>query len=170
MGCFHVNFKKMIMKKFLYILSGFVAGIVFVMLLGASVVSSQMFLVDESKYGFNETIDKIEEIGKESGWNISHIYNLQATMAKHSLSVNPVVVMSLCKPQIAYHILGSDNELPASAVMPCRVSVYQASDGKIMISRMNATLLSSMLSGISKEAMAEASRENEEILKHLVKK
>ena len=30
------------------------------------------------------------------------MYNLQSTMAKHNLQVEPVLVMSLCKPSIDY--------------------------------------------------------------------
>lgn len=157
------------MKKLKYVITGFLAGILFVFIIGATVVNSSMFLVDESKYGFNETIDKIEELSKENGWNISHMYNLQATMAKHNFSVEPVLVMSLCKPSIAYNILGSDNEREASALMPCRVSIYQTKDGRVMISRMNVNFMSSMLSGISKDAMVLAGNENEEVLKHVIK-
>lgn len=158
------------MKNILIALTSFLGGILFIILVGATVVSDQLFLVDESRYGLNETIEKIEEKAKESGWNISHIYNLQATMAKHNLSVRPVAVMSLCKPQLAYKILESDNERPASALMPCRVSVYETADGKVMVSRMNVTFMSKMLTGITKDAMVLASNENEEILKHVIKR
>jgi uncharacterized protein (DUF302 family) len=157
------------MNKIKYLVTGFLAGILFVILIGATVVNSQLFLVDESKYGFNETIEKIEELSKENGWNISHMYNLQATMAKHNLQVEPVLIMSLCKPSIAYNILSSDNERPASTLMPCRVSIYQTKDGKVMISRMNVTFMSAMLAGITKEAMVEAGNENEAVLKHVIK-
>lgn len=157
------------MKKINYLLTGFLGGILFVILVGATVVNNQLFLVDESKYGFNETIEKIEELSKENGWNISHMYNLQATMAKHNLEVEPVLVMSLCKPSIAYKILSTDNERPASALMPCRVSIYQTKDGKVMISRMNVTFMSAMLSGITKEAMVLAGNENEAVLKQVIK-
>lgn len=157
------------MKKIIYLISGFIMGILFVILIGATVVNNQLFVVDESKYGFNETIEKIEELSNESGWNISHMYNLQATMAKHNLQVEPVLVMSLCKPSIAYNILSSDNERPASALMPCRVSIYQTKDGKVMISRMNVTFMSAMLSGITKDAMVLAGNENEALLKQVIK-
>jgi hypothetical protein len=43
------------------------------------------------------------------------------------------------------------------------------SDGKTHISRMKASAVSSMLSGVSKEAMVLASDENEKMIEQLVK-
>jgi uncharacterized protein (DUF302 family) len=157
------------MKNIGYITTGFIAGILLFLLVGAALINKPVFLVDESKLGFIETIEKIEELSKAEGWTVSHMYNLQATMERNNFEVLPVVVMSLCKPQLAYKILGSDTERPASALMPCRVSVYQTEDGKVMISRMNSTILLGMLSGMSNRAMSEAGSEIEMLLKHVTK-
>jgi len=157
------------MKKLKYILGGFAGGVFFLLIVGASLSSDKMFLVSESKYGFSETVDMIESVSKEKGWTVSHIYNLQATMEKNGYQVKPVTVFSLCKPQIAYQILSSDNERPVAAMMPCRVAVYETKDGKTYVSRMNAGILSSMLTGVSRDAMALASQENEVILKSVIK-
>jgi uncharacterized protein (DUF302 family) len=157
------------MKKAGLLITGFVAGIMFVVLVGAAAISEKLFIVDESKHEFIETIDKIENLAKENGWNISHMYNLQATMQKHNLEVEPVVIMSLCKPQIAYHILSKDSERQASVMMPCRVSVYQTKEGKVMISRMNTDLMAGMLAGITKDAMGSAGVEIEQLLKQVIK-
>lgn len=157
------------MKKWRYILGGFAGGLMFILILGASLNGGQMFLVSESKYGFSETVDLIESVSKEKGWTVSHIYNLQATMAKNGYQVKPVTVFSLCKPQIAYQILSSDNERPVAAMMPCRVAVYETEDGKTYVSRMNAGMFTSMLAGISRDAMTQASQESEIILKSVIK-
>jgi uncharacterized protein (DUF302 family) len=157
------------MKKLGYILGGFAGGVMFLLIVGASLTGGQMFLVSESKYGFSETVDMIESVSKEKGWTVSHIYNLQATMSKNGYQVKPVTVFSLCKPQIAYQVLSSDNERPVAAMMPCRVAVYETKDGKTYVSRMNAGILSSMLTGVSRDAMSLASQENEIILKSVIK-
>jgi uncharacterized protein (DUF302 family) len=167
--CLAVNLKISAMKKIGYVLSGFLAGVMFVVLIAAGVSGSKVFEVNESKLGFNETIEKIEELSKAEGWNISHMYNLQATMQKHNMQVEPVLVMSLCKPSLAIKILGSDNERPASPMMPCRVAVYQTKDGKVMVSRMNVKFMSGMLSGVTKEAMVDAGDQIEGLLKHVIK-
>ncbi len=152
------------MKKIVYLFSGFVAGILLITLMGSAFVYDNVFLVEESKYGFNETIDRIEALGKERSWTVSHMYNLQATMERNQMEVNPVVVMSLCKPAIAYKVLSADRERPVSAIMPCRVSVYATEEGKIMVSRMKTGILTAMLSGVSRAAMEEAGNEIEEML------
>ena len=158
------------MKKIGYLFTGFVAGILLITLLGSALVYDSTFLVEESKYGFNETIDRIEALGKERKWTVSHMYNLQATMERNQMEVNPVVVMSLCKPTIAFKVLSADRERPVSALMPCRVSVYETEEGKIMVSRIKSGIIESMLSGVSRSAMAEASNEIEEILEMVTRK
>lgn len=157
------------MKKIGYVMAGFAGALILFVVLGAAVMKNEVFLVDESKYSFDETSDRLEALAKEGGWTISHIYNLQATMEKNGYSVQPLLVYSLCKPSIAHKILGSDNERPTSVMMPCRVSIYMTSDGKTHISRMKASAVSSMLSGVSKEAMVLASDENEKMIEQLVK-
>ena len=157
------------MKNLSLLITGFFAGILFVVLVGAVSISGKLFMVDQSKHEFIETIDRIEELAKEKGWNISHMYNLQATMQKHNLEVQPIVIMSLCKPQIAYPILSNDSERPSSVMMPCRVSIYQTKDGKVMISRMNTDLMSGMLDGITKGSMVTAGVEIENLLKQVIR-
>lgn len=49
-------------------------------------------------------------------------------------------------------------------MMPCRLSVYETSDGKVIISRMNTGLVSKVFGGLVTEVMAQASAENEQIL------
>jgi uncharacterized protein (DUF302 family) len=158
------------MKKLGYVLAGFAGGIVFLVLVGAALVSNPVFVVDESKYDYDETVEKLEVLSKEHGWTVSHMYNLQATMQKNGFAVEPVMVFSICKPQIAYDILSSDNERPASVMMPCRVSVYRTKDGKTYLSRMNAGMMASMLTGVSKDAMTRASLESEKFIDLIIKK
>ena len=72
----------------------------------------------------------IIESTKENQWAMPHHYDLQATMQKHGFTVKPVKVFSICKPDIAVRILDNDTDKHVSAMMPCRVAVYEKSDGK----------------------------------------
>jgi uncharacterized protein (DUF302 family) len=49
-------------------------------------------------------------------------------------------------------------------MMPCRVAVYQKSDGNTIISRMNTGLLSRVFDATVRDVMAQASRETNKIL------
>lgn len=147
---------------------GFIAGVVLTLILLALVLPRVMFLEDESKYGFDETNLLIEKHTREMNWNLPHQYDLQATLKKHGLDVGPVKIFSLCKPSVAHKILGADEERVASALMPCRISVYQRKDGKVYVSRLNAHLFSRFLGKTIRQAMKEAATENEQILKPLI--
>lgn len=115
-----------------------------------------MFYENISKYGFNETIDKLSDIIAESGWKVIQVLDLQEIMKKNGKEILPVKVIELCKPAYAYRIL-SDNGLRIySNMLPCRISVYEKSDGKIWVSRMNAAMLASQFGGVTQEVMTSA--------------
>ena len=84
-----------------------------------------MFVLNESKLGFDETVQAIEQSTVNNNWSMPHQYNLQATIKKHGFDVRLVKVFSLCKPEHAYEIPGSENERLVSALMPCRVAEYE---------------------------------------------
>jgi uncharacterized protein (DUF302 family) len=127
-----------------------------------------MFVVQESKLGFEETVEAIESSAKENNWSMPHQYDLQATMKKHGFDVKSVKVLSLCKPVHAYEILSGNDERLASALMPCRIAVYEKS-GTTYVSMLNAGLFSKFMGAKIKEVMGTASEENKQILAGIVK-
>jgi len=54
-------------------------------------------------------------------------------------------------------------------MMPCRISVYEKSDGNVYISRLNSVKLGGLFGGIIKVAMDEAGNESELIIQSVVK-
>jgi uncharacterized protein (DUF302 family) len=155
------------MKKGLTFILGALTGVVITLLVIIVVLPKQMFVEHESKLGFDETVAAIEQSVKDNNWSMPHQYDLQATMTKHGYSVNPVKVFSLCKPEHAHKILKSDNERPLSAMMPCRVSVYEKK-GKTYVSMMNSGFLSKFMGKTAQEVMGAASAENLQILKPIL--
>jgi uncharacterized protein (DUF302 family) len=91
-------------------------------------------------------------------------------MKKHGFDVNPVKVFSMCHPGHANKILSSNDERLVSALMPCRVAIYETKDGKTHISRLNAALFSKLLSRNIKNIMGQVASENEIILEPVIKK
>ena len=107
------------MKKEIGMLAlGIIIGIV--ISIGAIwiILPGKMFVVAESKYNFSETLQKLEESATEKKWSIPHQYDLQATLKGKGFEVSPVNVFSLCKPEHAYEILGSNEQRLVSALMP----------------------------------------------------
>lgn len=149
-------------------LTGLIVGIGLSVILIVLVLPKQMFVINESKLGFDETVEAITQSVQENKWSMPHMYDLQATMKKNGFDVNPVKVFSLCKPEHAYKILSDDNERMVSALMPCRVAVYEKG-GKTYISMLNAGLFSKMLGKKVKDVMGDASAENLQILAPVIK-
>ena len=63
-----------------------------------------MFFENISRYGFDETVNRLSEIVAENGWKVIQILDLQETMRKNGKEVLPVKVMELCKPDYAYRL------------------------------------------------------------------
>ena len=155
-------------KKSTMFLTGFITGILLTFLLLLVLAPKMMFTETESKYDFAKTVDMIEQSTKDNGWSMPHQYDLQATLNKHGLVVNPVRVFSICNPDLAVRILGSDNDRHISAMMPCRVAVYEKENGKTYIARMNSGLVSKILGNNAKAVMKDAGQESEKILEPLL--
>lgn len=155
-------------KQFLFLIIGVVLGLILTMTLMWMNAESIMLLEDASKYGFDESIEVFERAVQEKGWKIPVIHDLQETMENFGYDVRRVKVFELCHPDHAYKILSRDEERVVSALMPCRVAIYERSDGKVYVSRMNSGLMGKMMSGVVPEVMGIASEETEEIIKSLL--
>lgn len=128
-----------------------------------------MFLENESKFGFEETVEKVKTGFEGKSWKISAIHDLQQTLKGFGKEVLPVRVFSVCHPKHSGRILELDDERILSSMMPCRVSIYQKSDGKTYISRINSLSMAQSFEGVMGEVMTGTSLEIEEILKEAIK-
>ena len=128
-----------------------------------------MFLENESKYGFDETVLNLQTAVEKKTWKLSAIHDLQDTLKKNDYDVLPVKVFAICHPKHSSRILSKDDDRIVSSLMPCRVSIYEKSNGKTYISRMNAGLLAKSIGGIIEEVMIASAAEVEEIVLPLVK-
>lgn len=131
-------------------------------------MNEPMLLENESKYRFSETVAKLTSEVAKKAWKISVIHDLKATLKKNGIEVLPVTVFELCHPKHSSKILQKDDERIVSSVMPCRISVYEKSNGKTYISRMNSGILAKSFGGTVEEVMTEASKEVEEMLSLLI--
>lgn len=157
--------KRMVLTGVLSLLAGVVITI------GAFyfLAPSFMLLENESKYGFNESVERFEASVKEAGWKMPKVHDLQETMFNHGKNVKAVKVFELCHPEHAAKILEKNNERIVSVMMPCRVAIYEKNDGKVYISRMNSRLMASTMGKVISEVMAEAAKENETMLKSIIR-
>lgn len=128
-----------------------------------------LFIETLSPYDFLTTAQRLREEIEKKSWLVSNVYDLKKTLEKHNQTVLPVHVFSLCHPKHSGKLLALDNERIASSAMPCRISVYEKTDGKTYLSRMNTSMVSQSLSGVMREVMSESSKDVEAIIKNVLK-
>lgn len=130
---------------------------------------SNVILENESRFGFDETIQKIHDNADENGWKIPTVHDLQETLRKNQIDVQEVKVIELCKPLYSGALMKEDPTKFVSALMPCRISVYRKSDGKTYISRINSPMLSMFMGGTIGSVMGNAGTEMEVIIGRVIK-
>ncbi|MFA7361330.1 MAG: DUF302 domain-containing protein [Candidatus Kapaibacterium sp.] len=151
------------MKKSVLIIAFFFAA------LSAKAQTNEMFIESESRFDFNETVKILTETITNNGWKISVVHDLQESMKKANKEVLPIKVFEVCNPKHSYRLLSQDDKKIYSSLMPCRFSVYEKSDGKVYLSRMNTSMLSKQIGGLVEEVMIDATNETEAFLKSVMK-
>lgn len=128
-----------------------------------------MMLEDESKYSFDETVTKFEKEVKEAGWKVAGLHDMKAILEGFGHDVDNIKIYELCSSKYSAEILKEDDERIVSPLMPCRVAIYEKSDGKTYITRMNSPLMAKPFGGLIDEVMQKAAGETEVILDKLIK-
>lgn len=152
--------------------SGIIGIIIGALLMGGIVyqlMPNLMIIEKESKFGFDKSVESLKEAVKNHGWKMPKIHDLQKTMAKFNKEVKKVKVFEICHPEHAYKILSKDGERIVSSLMPCRIAIYEHSDGKVYVSQMNTGFMGQMMNGIVPEVMEVASKESNEIISTILK-
>jgi len=129
----------------------------------------EMFIKNESKYSVEETVEKILAALENTKWNVLHMHHLHQSLAKHGYEVPPVTVVEVCRPDYSVQMLSLDEQRIYSSLMPCRISVYATTEGKVYISRMNSGVLAAQAGGVTEKVMTLAFNDIEHILEPLVK-
>jgi uncharacterized protein (DUF302 family) len=161
----------MIVKKLNPILTGAIGlllGIVLTALVGTYLAPSMMIDENLSSYSFDETIERIETAAEENGWKVPAVHIISNSVASGGYEVAPVAVIELCKVDLAGQILSEDESRVVSSMMPCRVSIYETSNGDVVVSRMNTALVSKLFGGNIQSLMATATAETEVILNSVI--
>ena len=156
-------------RLFIPILAGFVVGAVAVMLLVWTTMPRMMVTVHESRYGLEETCERLKAAIEAEGWNCPSIRNLNKSMAKNGVDFDRQVrIVELCNANYAKSVLETDPHV--STLMPCAFGVYEGGDGKVYISGLNTGLMGKMMGGnIAKVMGSKVSEDERKILSAVVK-
>ena len=128
-----------------------------------------MMLEDESKYSFEETVMQFESAVTEANWKIAGLHDMKEILDGFGYDVKNIKIYEPCSSKYSAVILQEDDERIVSPLMPCRVAIYEKSDGTTYVTRMNSILMAKPFGGLINDVMQQAAGETEEILKKIIK-
>jgi uncharacterized protein (DUF302 family) len=123
-----------------------------------------MIATHESPLGFDETVAAIENGISENGWTSPGTDDMNRKLAAQGVDFEPrVKIIRMCHSDYAESVLTTDRYL--SCLMPCSVSVWEANDGKVYVSKMNSGLMGKLFGGnVAKVMGGKVARDEERIL------
>ncbi|TVR67706.1 MAG: DUF302 domain-containing protein [Spirochaetaceae bacterium] len=151
-------------KTLLVGVGALVLGIVLTGLIGFFSLPGMMMLEDESPHSFLETVNVFEDAVSEAGWSVLQVHDMQSILAAHGHDVEAVRIYELCSSRYSAEILKEDDARLISPLMPCRVSIYEKSDGTTYIARMNSILMAKPFGGVIARVMDQAAVDTEQVI------
>jgi len=157
------------MKSILLIFFGFVLGVAAAGYAVYKIFPAQMIVTKESRFGMDKTVDMIDSSSTENGWAVLRVWDLGERMVKAGYEEAPLVkVLEFCHAENTYNVLKNEEDMFISAIMPCRMAVYEYGNGKAYVSRMNIGLMSKLFSPNVKSVMAGVAEDDKRILKDII--
>ncbi|MEW5789156.1 MAG: DUF302 domain-containing protein [Pseudomonadota bacterium] len=113
---------------------------------------------DAVQAGFADTLKALKEQLAADGWNLVAEIDLGSRLAKKNVPLpGGLVILEMTSGGNTIPLLKNEETRYVSALMPCSVSVYGLADGRIMISRMNASAMAPMLDPRIADALRKSS-------------
>ncbi len=120
---------------------------------------------DTSRADFTTTLKNLKEQLATDGWNLVAEIDLGGRLAKKGVNIpGGLVLLELTSGKYSVPLLKKDETRYVSAFMPCTVSVYGMSDGRVIVSRINASMMASMMEPQLADAMSKSAAALEETL------
>ncbi|TVQ40478.1 MAG: DUF302 domain-containing protein [Spirochaetaceae bacterium] len=155
-------------RTLLIVASSLVAGAVLTAIIGFYSMPRMMMLEDASPYGFEQTVEVFETAVRAEGWSVLTVHDMQSILAGHGHDVRAVKIFELCSSKYSAEILALDDERIVAPLMPCRVAIYEKSDGVTYIARMNSELMARPFGGVINSVMQTAAVETEGVISQVV--
>jgi uncharacterized protein (DUF302 family) len=123
-----------------------------------------------AKAPFQDTEKILVDTITEKGWKLLSMHDIQSKLVNAGYDFKRIAVYEICRPDYAAAVLEKDINKKYSALMPCRISIYELMDGTTGLAMINAGLLSKFFGGIVLKVMSKAAYESEEIIYQTIKK
>ena len=159
------------MNSKLAVLVGIVLGVVFSLVITGitfKVAAPTMFFKEvKSTYSFEKTVDLItSRINKKDGWHVTNIIDQQKEVLENGgQDVGKVKIIKFCNGELSGEMLSADESKFMATKMPLSISVYEKSDGRVIIGLSNGYVMSRLFAGTREgEIMQKVVKDMEDIL------
>jgi len=141
------------MLKFI---TGTILGVVLALGVVWQMAGSLMFEEQVSPFTVEETVARIQQNVQAAGngWALFGLRYPTRPVEAEGVSILPIMAIEACSPKYSGPILKDDKTRFLSLLMPCKISVYKKSDGKVYIGTMNAGLIGKFFGPLVAETMA----------------
>ncbi|MFO7809945.1 MAG: DUF302 domain-containing protein [Candidatus Delongbacteria bacterium] len=157
------------MKNFLLVATGMAAGSILTVVVLINVFPSMMIETKESRYSLDKTVEMIDMNSIEQGWAVVKVWDLGRRIAGAGYDDAPrVKVMELCHAENTYNVLKNEDDMFVSAIMPCRMAVFEKENGKTFVSRMNIGLMSRFFSDNVRNVMKGVAEDDQRMLENII--
>jgi uncharacterized protein (DUF302 family) len=134
----------------------------------ASQERPQIFLQTESPKSFPKTVEIFKQEVAEAEWSILNVTNLAGILSEKGYTLSPILIFDVCSGKYSSQILAKDEYRFITPLMPCRVSIYQSSKGKVFFAWLNANAMAPMFDGELAKIMLQSSDELEKIIQKVI--
>jgi uncharacterized protein (DUF302 family) len=147
------------------LIGGVVGGVVLTALLAWNVAGAFMFNVTPSPFGVEETAARIQaNILATDGWALSGLRKPARGTLAPADGKQPVLLVEACATKYSKPLLADDATRLLSILMPCTITVYQNSDGKVYIGTMNAGLMGQLFGSKVAGVMTQVAADQQKFL------
>jgi uncharacterized protein (DUF302 family) len=142
-------------ETMLKVIGGFLLGAAVALLAVWNLAGGMVFNERTSPFTVEETVARIQQNIQASGngWSLSGLRNPIKPLQADGGDALPVLMIEACSTKYSGPILKDDKIRYLSILMPCKISVYKKSDGKVYIGTMNAGLIGSLFGSMVGDIM-----------------
>lgn len=124
--------------------AGFLWGIAFSFIIGTLFLRHSLIKTYLSDTGFKETVLRLATKAKSmKGWKVSS----NACSVPQPRDGSKITVLKLCHGKYGAELMNDPASRKTAAMIPCSMAIYEDGDGSVVVSRMNTSLLGTLLGG-----------------------
>jgi uncharacterized protein (DUF302 family) len=128
-----------------------------------------MMAEKKSRLGFKETVAALQESARKHGWEVGPVVDMQDAMLKAGhKNARPFTMMALCKRDLAENLLKAQAAQRAMPFAPCRISVFEGTDGKVYIAKANTEFMAQMATPVFEPLLKRIAEEEATLLRDIV--